>query len=634
MGVNGWAAEDPTRMSLEQLMDIPVVVASKYAQSPRDVAAAVSVINREDILAFGWSTLGQALASLPGFHITDDRQYTYLGTRGLSLPGDYNTRLLITLNGVRLNEPTYDSVMAGHEFPLDLDLVERIEVIPGPGGAVHGQNALFGVVNVITRSGAAIDGVELASAMQWPQRTRRVRASVGRVLDNGADFVLSASSMRSRGQDRFYDYGVAGSGVAADLDGEWDEDLYLRLAQGAWSFELAQGDRRKDDPTAAGLVDPFAADTFIRDRYLQTQLQYEDRWAGGTQQLLARLSFGSYRFSSGAAYEGERYWFTGASRSQGLDLRWLNTANHAHKLMLGLDLQRHPSQDQSAQYLPDPSYDLFYLTKGWRTGVYAQDEWTLSEALTATLGLRADRNNVNGTQLSPRAALIWKDGADATYKMLYGRAHRSPNAYERDWAIDSGPYPTLQPAIRAERIDTLELVADRRFAHGMSLRASLYHWSLRDLIVFHSADWRFVSGSPVRAKGMELSAARGWASGARLRTSLSLQDARSNASGRLVNAPRWMAKAHAVLPLASGWRAGLEVLSEGSRLAEDGRERRGPVLVNLHLSSTRLGPGVSVTFGVRNLLNQRYRQPVGIDNWAPDVEQDGRSLSVKLEARF
>ncbi len=112
------ATTDLAALSLEQLMEIPVMAASKYAQPQNEVAASVSVITRDDIRSFGWRTLGEALGSLPGFHITNDRQYTYVGTRGLGIPDDYNTRLLITLNGNRLNEPTYDSVMAGHEFPL------------------------------------------------------------------------------------------------------------------------------------------------------------------------------------------------------------------------------------------------------------------------------------------------------------------------------------------------------------------------------------------------------------------------------------------------------------------------------------------------------------------------------------
>ncbi len=172
-----WAARDATNLSLEQLLDVSVVSASKYRQSQSEVAAAVTVITRAELKAFGWRTLDDALASLPGVYRTYDRQYTYLGTRGFGLPGDYNTRVLIMINGNRLNSTTYDTGPFGRQVPLDMDLVERIEYVPGPGGAVYGQNAMFGVVNIITRSGGDIDGAELAAGWQSPQSLLEGRAS-------------------------------------------------------------------------------------------------------------------------------------------------------------------------------------------------------------------------------------------------------------------------------------------------------------------------------------------------------------------------------------------------------------------------------------------------------------------------
>ena len=97
------APTDLTALSLEQLLDVNVIGATKYEQKQNEVAAAVSVITRQEIKAFGWRTLDEALTSLPGVHLTYDRQYTYLGTRGFGLPGDYNTRVLVTIDGNRVN---------------------------------------------------------------------------------------------------------------------------------------------------------------------------------------------------------------------------------------------------------------------------------------------------------------------------------------------------------------------------------------------------------------------------------------------------------------------------------------------------------------------------------------------------
>ena len=148
------AATDLVDLNMEALIDTTLISdskydrtqrsAAKYEQKQSEVAAAVSVISRDEIKAFGWRMLDQALASLPGIHITYDRQYSYLGARGFGLPGDYNTRVLLTINGNHVNDALYDAAMIGREFPLDMDLVDRIEFIAGPGGAVYGQNAMFG----------------------------------------------------------------------------------------------------------------------------------------------------------------------------------------------------------------------------------------------------------------------------------------------------------------------------------------------------------------------------------------------------------------------------------------------------------------------------------------------------------
>jgi iron complex outermembrane receptor protein len=368
------AQADPLSLSLEQLMDVKVVGAAKYEQRQNEVAAAVSVITRQEIQAFGWSTLEQALASLPGVYTTYDRQYLYLGTRGFSVPGDYNTRVLITVNGNRANEPLYDGAAFGTQLPLDLALVERIEFIPGPGGAVYGQNAMFGVVNIVTRRGADLDGGRLALAAESGQRLREGRVSWGRRLAGGVDLLLSASAMRARGKDRFFDFGDAGvGGVAAGLDGERDRELFARAAGAGWAAEVVHGDRRKDDPTGVYLSDPLVPGQYQGDTQTMAQIEWQHRLAPALE-LSTRLFAGRYRFSSQLSYEGSLMSFPGRGDWHGLDLRLLATAWAGHKLMLGLEAQRNPHQDQNQLMPDDPSANLYTPSSGSRLGLYLQDE--------------------------------------------------------------------------------------------------------------------------------------------------------------------------------------------------------------------------------------------------------------------
>ena len=217
--------------------------------------------------------------------------------RGFGLPGDLTARVLIALNGNRVNDPVYDGGPIGPDLPLDLDLVERIEFIPGPGGAVHGQNAMFGVVNVITRTGADVDRTEAALRQRGLLRAREGRVSWGKQLDNGVDLLLSASGMRARGEDRLADFGAAGvTGVAAGLDGERDREFYARIARGAGALDLVHGSRRKDDPTTSYGSDLLVAGQYVRDSHTGAQLLYQDRFAGDTLHVTGRLFAGAYRF--------------------------------------------------------------------------------------------------------------------------------------------------------------------------------------------------------------------------------------------------------------------------------------------------------------------------------------------------
>jgi iron complex outermembrane receptor protein len=143
--------QDLLSMNFEDLTHVKVYSASRHLEDARKAPSSVSILTAEDIRKYGWRTLGEALGSLRGFYTSNNRQFTYLGVRGFMRPGDNNPRILLLVNGHRLNDNIYDTAAIGTEFPLDLDLIDHIEVVRGPGSSLFGGNAIFGVINVITR---------------------------------------------------------------------------------------------------------------------------------------------------------------------------------------------------------------------------------------------------------------------------------------------------------------------------------------------------------------------------------------------------------------------------------------------------------------------------------------------------
>jgi outer membrane receptor for ferrienterochelin and colicin len=132
------ATPDLSEATLEQLGNIEVYSASKHQQSAGDAPSSVTVITIEEIQQHGYRTLADILQTVRGFFVTYDRTYTNIGVRGFSRPGDFNTRILLLVDGHRLNNNVYDEAMTGTEFPIDIDLIQRVEIIRGPVSLLYG----------------------------------------------------------------------------------------------------------------------------------------------------------------------------------------------------------------------------------------------------------------------------------------------------------------------------------------------------------------------------------------------------------------------------------------------------------------------------------------------------------------
>ncbi|MBS0498430.1 MAG: TonB-dependent receptor [Proteobacteria bacterium] len=635
-----FAATDLEQMSLEQLMNINVVGASKYEQKQQQVAAAVSVITRKDIRTYGWRTLNQALASLPGIHPTYDYQYEYLGTRGFGLPGDFNTRVLITINGNRINDATYDQGPTGRDFPLDIDLIERIEFIPGPGSAVYGQNAMLGVVNIVTRKGADINGAELSASYQTAETMPQERVTLGKQFANGTDALLSFSGLQSRGADHFLEFGDSGiAGIAHRMDGENVKQMFARASHGPLSFDFIYGNRRKDDPTGMFFSDPLVTGQFQRDRRLNTQIQYNDYFLNDTLNVMGRLFLGQYRYDNPMIYGGEKTLSTGPSDWHGAELRLLSTALTDHKLMLGFDYQNNTSITQTFQNFANPDENARVKSSVMRLGVYLQDEWRITDTLSATVGLRYDHNHWIGSRLSPRGALIWQATPKTTFKALYGRAHRSPNSYERDYT--DGVAQIANPGLRSEYIDTAELVADYLAQPTLNLRASVYAWDMYNLIALGVDPLSGLSqyqqtSKKILARGAELSLDKTWDWGARLRGSLGIQNADQH-HDHLPNSPYYLGKLNASMPipLITGLRAGYELQYYGKRKTLDGSNTDDSVISNLNLvTNIPQVKELEASLSIYNLFDEHYLHPAADTNWQNTFLQPGRTVRFRLDYRF
>src|SRR3569833_3752862 len=169
---------DLSDLSIQQLAKLRIATASRHLEDPRKAPAITTVIESDEIARSGGRTLGDLLRTVPGFYTAYDRTYLYSGFHGFLQSGDYNARLLLLIDGHRLNENIYDSALIGTEFPLDLSLIERVEVIRGAGSSLFGTNGELAVVNVITKSPSPQPDVRITvSPESFGGRTGEVEAS-------------------------------------------------------------------------------------------------------------------------------------------------------------------------------------------------------------------------------------------------------------------------------------------------------------------------------------------------------------------------------------------------------------------------------------------------------------------------
>jgi len=633
---------------LEELMQMRVVTAaSKFAQPISDAPSSVVVLTASDIRNHGWRTLADALATLPGLYVTNDRNYTYLGARGFLRPGDYNSRFLLLVDGMRINDAVYDQALIGTEGLIDMDMVKRIEFVPGPGSAVYGSNALFGVINVVTRDGSGLSGVQGAVTAAG-QGERKARTSYGWHGQNGADLLLSASAFNRTGRDLYYpefdraDTPDTNHGIARHLDWDRAQNFLVKGSYGGVTLSASHVARTKGIPTAS-----FNAVFNAPDSTRDTQTSIGLAW---NRELAPALALAVQLQSGQADYRGPGWYpdTEGVPRLNidGAHARWYGASAHAtltnlpgQKIVLGVELGRDAHRDQY-NYNEQP-YELLLNDHrdAMRRAVFVEDEIRLPAGFLVNAGARFDDNEGTETRrFSPRVAVMYKATPRDTVKLIAGSAFRAANAYEMYYALPEmagGMLPN--PDLRPEKIATRELVLEHVLGDGGHATLSLFRYTVDDLIsqqadpatgmlIFRNID-------QADARGLEAALDRDFGA-VRLRASYSWQLARGTGGAPLIDSPSHLAKANLTAPLGwRGGRVGAELLCSGKRLADEGAAG-GYCVANVTLSALRLASRAELSLSVYNATGKHYADVAGPAFVQTALAREGRTLAAKLDWRF
>ncbi|MCM8563979.1 TonB-dependent receptor plug domain-containing protein [Thauera linaloolentis] len=526
------AAEDVLRLlplSLEELIRTPIITASRRIERRDDTPAHVLVITREQIQARRYRNLGELLSDLPGVDFMPGSRSSIFNN--FSVQGfNSNNKLLIMLDGVRIDDPAGGKIAVAHNFSLFM--ARQVEVVYGPAAALYGADAVAGVVNIIT------DGQDQPSG-GW------VSVGGGRFDSREAQFLVRTQPAAARitvgghvqrsdraPLDRYYpdDYPLAD---AKDFDGRLvtPAGSRRRYVDGIESHSLFARADITEHLTLGYYRNGFGQPTSTGDRTDIALYDRDARWETTAETLYARTKFSLGQDMDASLlvdyarqeldpesnylniYTGfrERGYTYAKTTRRGIEqsLHW--RASERHDVQIGVGYQDYEAiltpnlprpyrrslgaHGQGLTYantdlpihIPSATYHNVFGYAQWQAG------WT--PQFTTMIGVRHDRHSGYGSSLNPRLGAVWRPLEQHVFKLAYGEAFRAPSPDESLSAYgafsgakdEAGRYlgegfRAPNERLEAEHARTLSLTWDWRPRPSLNLVAHLYRSHMKNLI--------------------------------------------------------------------------------------------------------------------------------------------------------
>ncbi len=500
------APPDLSEVPLEALLDLDVEAVALQEEQAATAAASVVVVTGQELRDQGHRTLQEALRGVPGLFTYRDDLFPSVGVRGLGLPGDYTTRLLVLLDGHPLdNSVGIGESYLGRDLPVPLAAVDRIEVIKGPVGSVYGPTAFLGVVNVVTRHRA--DGGEARLGGEAAQGRPRGGDAVAwhGATAGPLHLLVAAEAAGSRGVDWTFpelvgaaDRPAPPGGRVAGADRSAAGSGYLRLDWQGLSLAGACASDDRGLPSA-----PYSAILGATGTRVSTRTCFVDAagtWAVGSGvSLFARAAYDDFDYRDRFAYDPPPDSY-GTYKDLGTD-RWATAEGRATwrpspgvLLVGGATAQRHATR-QRAWSVDDPGVGSGRIDKDFSiVGAYLLAEVEPSARLRLHGGLTFTDHSIFGHRFSPKLAAVWSPTAGDAVKAILSTGLRAPTMSEANF--EDGTDYLANPALRPERVRSAELAWEHRLGGGAALTAALFASRYDDLIQFVTVPAPGLPGPP------------------------------------------------------------------------------------------------------------------------------------------
>lgn len=464
---------DLAELSLEDLMDIEVSVASRHGEKLMDVPAAVYVLTGDELRRQGVTSVQEALRMVPGFHVAQWRTQGWdVASRGFTgglseLNQSFMNQLLLMVDGVSL----YSPVMAGIWWPL-LDIpiadIDRIEIIRGPAGTLWGTNAMNGVVHVITKHARDTQGALLDATLGSSVSSGDLHYG-GKLGENSWFRAwMSSTYMAGLRGDRDGDWTMNSVGWRSDW--ELDEKSRARVLGTFYVGEFGPTYEEEDDqPKVGGFLSAM----------------YETGDGDDLERLQASFWLDHQTLPDNFTSDFEQ-------DVQTLDLEWTRrqSIGEGDSLSYGIGgrvVQADLGSDDG--YIDfDPEFQRI-----WSVRAFGQAEFGF-ESLDSKLvaGLQVEENNIYQLQFQPNVRWLWHAAEQTSVWASVARAVRTPSLEERDIVqrFDPGDEPFFvgNPDFEAETLIAYEIGVRTTVAEDVSFDLTAFYNDYDDLQTFEDPD--------------------------------------------------------------------------------------------------------------------------------------------------
>jgi iron complex outermembrane receptor protein len=554
------------------------------------------------------------------------------------------------VNGHRINDNVYGQALVGTEGFLDVDMIERVEVVRGPSSSLYGNSAFFGVVNVITRRGRELNGAEISGAV-GDNETFKGSLAYGKQFENGAEVLFSGSACMSDGERSIFfpefNSPAENNGVAAKSDGDRAYHFFGSVGYSDFTMSGGWNWRDKTIPTASFETEFNDGGETSLDSRAYLDLKY-DHDVTDTVKLICHVAYdyswyeGDYPYGVGLGRYINKDEALGEWASADWQVNW--RVADRHTLIFGGDYrenltvhQENFDKDPFAEYLNDERH-------GREMGLFAQAELSILTNLVLNVGARYDHYSTFGDTVNPRVGLIYTPFVATAFKALYGSSYRAPNAYELyyNYLGQSKANPDLKP----EEIKTYELVWEQGLPSNLRFSVAGYYYEIQNLTSqnIDPGDGLLVfeNSAKANARGVEFSLEGHRASGCAARFSCAFQKTEDETTrSELSNSPRQMAKLNLIAPL---WEdklfAGVD-LQYYSAVDTVTLNRSDDIFnVNATLTSRPIGKNLEISVSVHNLFDSTDGFSASTEHVNSALSQldtiprAGRSFLLKLTYLF